>query len=189
MSITKTRSSPCKNTIGQCQPAARVGPSATKWMHAQTCRPTCADCSQEASLWRGVRDPDECVPRCSVWQWTLHELTGVCSKIPQTQDAWPKGQEIKKMAAKMKSLHLGLPGKPPSRGNSMDEWMDVMSFPFITGRWPTGHQAPRSGHKQLQEAGTIYQRSWTATSNAAATKKQQWKLLETSRWCPQAARP
>ncbi|XP_075556558.1 uncharacterized protein LOC142588608 [Dermacentor variabilis] len=83
---------------------------------------TCGLCGQQAPLVEGVRAPHECVPRCSVCGGGHATNTRECAaKFRTHKMAAPKGGTKRKIAAKKKSRHLGLPSESPCRDNSNTE--------------------------------------------------------------------
>ncbi|XP_070395552.1 uncharacterized protein [Dermacentor albipictus] len=88
---------------------------------------TCGLCGQQAPLVEGVRDPRECVPQCSVCGGGYatnsqdKQLWECVAKFRTHKMAAPKGGTKRRMAAKKRSRHLGLPAEPPSGDDSNSE--------------------------------------------------------------------
>ncbi|XP_050035842.1 uncharacterized protein [Dermacentor andersoni] len=107
-------------TIPACGLCGVVGHRADACPNTQ--QNTCGLCGQQAPLVEGVRAPHECVPRCSVFGGGHATNSRECAaKFRTHKMAAPKGGTKKKMAAKKKSRHLGLPGESPSRDDCNTE--------------------------------------------------------------------
>ncbi|XP_075530186.1 uncharacterized protein LOC142563524 [Dermacentor variabilis] len=107
-------------TIPACGLCGAVGHRADACPNTQ--QNTCGLCGQQAPLVEGVRAPHECVPRCSVCGGGHATNSRECAaKFRTHKMAAPKGGTKRKMAAKNKSRHLGLPGESPSRDDSNTE--------------------------------------------------------------------
>ncbi|XP_050034880.1 uncharacterized protein [Dermacentor andersoni] len=135
-------------TIPACGLCRAVGHRADACPNTQ--QNTCGLCGQQAPLVEGVRAPHECVPRCSVCGGGHATNSRECAaKFRTHKMAAPKGGTKKKMAAKNKSRHLGLPGESPSRDDSNTEKPAPRSSTGGAGKRPPTQPQPHGDTGKL----------------------------------------